>query len=192
MKNNPYSSISIGIVPDSKQKDQIEKNIKGYNFVWNTCIEENIRRYKEREIGKSVGTMTYQSQFEKYIKTVKEKNEWLVECDSRALQGATKELEIAYENIDFWNNFKHPDMKTEKDTSYIIYFSKSNSGPGSDPVTLEWESFSLPAIGKLKLPKVHKVKCTYKIPYKINRNTLKRIVISHNKNLYQATLNVKN
>lgn len=86
--------VKVRLYPTPDQKLSLAKAFGSCRYIWNYCLAENNRIYKET--GKGISAIT----MKKWIPQLKkqEETEWLKETYSQCLQSSVINLGIAYKN----------------------------------------------------------------------------------------------
>ena len=128
--------VKVRLYPTPEQKFSLAKAFGSCRFIWNYCLSENNRIYKETGLGISAITM------KKWIPQLKkqEKTEWLKETYSQCLQSSVINLGIAFKNF-FEKRGGYPRFKSK-------YGKQSLQYPQN--VKILANGLHLPKIGEVK------------------------------------------
>ncbi len=128
--------VKVRLYPTPEQKHSLAKAFGSCRWLWNYCLAENNRIY--RETGKGVSAIT----MKKWIPQLKrkEETEWLSETYSQCLQSSVINLGIAYKNF-FEKRGGYPRFKSK-------YGKQSLQYPQN--VKLVNSGLSFPKIGEVK------------------------------------------
>ena len=128
--------VKVRLYPTSEQKRSLAKAFGSCRWLWNYCLAENNRIYKET--GKGVSAIT----MKRWIPQLKkqEETEWLSETYSQCLQSSVINLGIAYKNF-FEKRGGYPRFKSK-------YGKQSLQYPQNVKVTNN--SLYFPKIGDVK------------------------------------------
>ena len=128
--------VKVRLYPTPEQKLSLAKAFGSCRFMWNYCLAENNRIYKETGLGISAITM------KKWIPQLKkrEETEWLKETYSQCLQSSIINLGIAFKNF-FEKRGGYPRFKSK-------YGKQSLQYPQN--VKVLTNSLYLPKIGEVR------------------------------------------
>jgi len=166
MRNVPqgYNIVKVRLYPKPEQKLSLAKAFGSCRYIWNYCLAENNRIYKET--GKGISAIT----MKKWIPNLKKQKEteWLKEIYSQCLQSSVINLGIAYKNF-FEKRGGYPRFKSR-------YGNQSLQYPQNVKIT---------NVG-LNLPKIGNVKANL---HRLFDGELKTVTVSKTKtNKYYASL----
>lgn len=133
-------SIKTQIYPNQQQKELIEKTFGCTRFIYNKCLEQQIKNHEQSQKFINKYGMC------KWITELKKEYEWLKEVENKPLQHSVFNLESAYKRFfrehKGFPNFKSKNGKQSYKTDASIYVEK------------HW----------VKLPKMDKIRVFEKLP----------------------------
>ncbi|WP_319422544.1 RNA-guided endonuclease InsQ/TnpB family protein [Pleurocapsa sp. FMAR1] len=108
--------VKVRLYPSSEQQLSLAKAFGSCRYIWNFCLAENNRIYKET--GKGISAIT----MKKWIPQLKknEKTKWLKETYSQCLQSSVINLGIAYKNF-FEKRGGYPSFKSRYGKQSLQY-----------------------------------------------------------------------
>jgi putative transposase len=134
------------IYPNQKQKELIDKTIGSSRYIYN----EFLAKAKDKE---------YQSytKYSKQLPKLKQKNEWLKEVDSIALQQSLKDLDRAFQNF-FRGKCNHPKFKSKKKSRLSYRTQKFIRASGTTNIEIKDNKIKLPKLSWMKFAKSQAVR----------------------------------
>ena len=108
--------VKVRLYPTSEQRLSLAKAFGSCRYIWNYCLAENNRVYKET--GKGISAIT----MKKWLPQLKkqEETEWLKETYSQCLQSSVINLGIAYKNF-FDSQGGYPRFKSKYGKQSLQY-----------------------------------------------------------------------
>ena len=108
--------VKVRLYPTSEQKLSLAKAFGSCRYIWNYCLSENNRIYKET--GKGISAITMKQWIPKLKK--REETEWLKETYSQCLQSSVINLGIAFKNF-FEKRGGYPRFKSKYGKQSLQY-----------------------------------------------------------------------
>jgi putative transposase len=129
--------VKVRLYPTPEQQRSLTKAFGSCRWLWNYCLAENNRIY--RETGKGLSAIT----MKRWIPQLKKQEEtaWLKETYSQCLQASVINLGIAYKNF-FEKRGSYPRFKSKFGKQSLQY---------PQNVKLQDDTINFPRIGEIKI-----------------------------------------